>query len=187
MLLSQYLVSTRKVPYMECKSKHAALLVGGRRTTDAMPHNCHGTQSLKPSPKNPSTVLLSYCMLRATSMWERRRRRKRVQQAWKAITLSWPWIALGPRPSKTKKGSNWKKKEEDRDGWRSKVHDLLGMAIRVRVPDTRWISDLTGTDMGTIFYPWVAPVTDLNWDGYETGIFFYSCVTRRVPDTLLPL
>jgi hypothetical protein len=62
---------------------------------------------------------------------------------------------------------------------------LLGMAIRVRVPDTRRIPDPMG--MGTIFYPWVAPVPDPNQDGYGTGIFFHPRVTRRVPDTLLPL
>jgi hypothetical protein len=49
---------------------------------------------------------------------------------------------------------------------------VLGMAIRVRVSDTCRVSDLTGTDMGTIFYPQVAPVPDLNRDGYGTGIFF---------------
>jgi hypothetical protein len=36
---------------------------------------------------------------------------------------------------------------------------------------------------GTIFYSWVAPVPDPNRDGY----FFPPAVTRRVPDTLLPL
>jgi hypothetical protein len=30
---------------------------------------------------------------------------------------------------------------------------------------------LPGTGMGTIFYPWVPPVPDLNRDGYGTGIF----------------
>jgi hypothetical protein len=40
------------------------------------------------------------------------------------------------------------------------------MAIRVRVPD------LTGMDMGTIFYPRVTLVPDPNRDGYETSIFF---------------
>jgi hypothetical protein len=57
----------------------------------------------------------------------------------------------------------------------------LGMVIRIRVPDT------TGTGTGTIFYPWVAPVLDLNQDGYGTGIFSHMWITRRVPDTLLPL
>jgi hypothetical protein len=38
-----------------------------------------------------------------------------------------------------------------------------------------------------IFYPWVAFVSDLNRDGYETDIFFHLWVTRRVPDTLLPV
>jgi hypothetical protein len=63
------------------------------------------------------------------------------------------------------------------------------MAIRVRVPDTRRVPDPTGTGTGTgtIFYPWVAPVPDPNRDGYGTGIFSHPRVTRRVPDTLLPL
>jgi hypothetical protein len=45
----------------------------------------------------------------------------------------------------------------------------------------------SGTGTGTIFYPWVAPVPDPNRDGYGTGIFSHPRVTRRVPDTLLPL
>jgi hypothetical protein len=45
----------------------------------------------------------------------------------------------------------------------------VGMAIQVWVPDTRQVLDPTGT--GMIFYPQVAPVPDLNQDGYETGIF----------------
>jgi hypothetical protein len=49
---------------------------------------------------------------------------------------------------------------------------LVGMAIRVRVPDTRWVLDLTGTGTKMIFYPRVAPVLDPNRDGYGTGIFF---------------
>jgi hypothetical protein len=36
----------------------------------------------------------------------------------------------------------------------------LGMAIRVRVPGTRRVPDPTGTGMGTIFHPWVAPMPD---------------------------
>jgi hypothetical protein len=36
----------------------------------------------------------------------------------------------------------------------------LGMAIRVRVPGTYWVPDQTGTGMGTIFHPWVAPILD---------------------------
>jgi hypothetical protein len=63
----------------------------------------------------------------------------------------------------------------------------VGMAIRVRVPDTRQVPDPTGTGTGTIFYPWVTPVPDPNRDGYETGIFSHPRVTRRVPDTLLPI
>jgi hypothetical protein len=55
------------------------------------------------------------------------------------------------------------------------------MAIQVRVPDPM------GTGTWTIFYPQVASVPDPNRDGYGTGIFFYPRVTRRVPDTLLPL
>jgi hypothetical protein len=35
--------------------------------------------------------------------------------------------------------------------------------------DTRYPS---GTSMGIIFYPWVAPVPDPNLDGYEMDIFF---------------
>jgi hypothetical protein len=45
----------------------------------------------------------------------------------------------------------------------------------------------SGTGTGTIFYPWVAPVSDPNRDGYGTGIFSHPWVTRRVPDILLPL
>jgi hypothetical protein len=48
------------------------------------------------------------------------------------------------------------------------------MAIRVRVPDTHRVPDPTGTGTGMIFYLWVAPVPDLNRDGYGTGIFFPS-------------
>jgi hypothetical protein len=61
------------------------------------------------------------------------------------------------------------------------------MAFRVWVSDTRWVPDLTDTDMGMIFYPWVAPILDPNRDGYGVGIFFHPQVTRRVPDTLLLL
>jgi hypothetical protein len=45
----------------------------------------------------------------------------------------------------------------------------------------------SGTGTGMIFYPQVAPVPDPNRDGYGTDIFFHPRVTRRVPDTLLPL
>jgi hypothetical protein len=38
----------------------------------------------------------------------------------------------------------------------------VGMAIWVRVPDTRRVPDLTGTGTGMIFYPRVAPVPDPN-------------------------
>jgi hypothetical protein len=34
----------------------------------------------------------------------------------------------------------------------------VGMAIRVRVPGTRWVPDPMGTGVGTIFHPWVAPI-----------------------------
>jgi hypothetical protein len=61
------------------------------------------------------------------------------------------------------------------------AHMLLGMAIRVWVPDPM----VTGTRI--IFYLWVALVSDPNQDGYGMGIFFHPRVTRRVPDTLLPL
>jgi hypothetical protein len=63
----------------------------------------------------------------------------------------------------------------------------LGMAIWVWVPDTRRVPDPTGTGMGMIFYPWVAPVPNPNRDRYGTGIFSHPWVTRWVPDTLLPL
>jgi hypothetical protein len=63
----------------------------------------------------------------------------------------------------------------------------IGMAIWVRVPDTRWVPDLTGTGTGTIFYLWVASVPDPNRDGYVMDIFSHPWVTRRVPDTLLAL
>jgi hypothetical protein len=61
------------------------------------------------------------------------------------------------------------------------------MAIRVRVPDTRRVPDLTGMGTGMIFYLQVAPVPDPNRDVYETGIFSHPWVTRRVSNTLLPL
>jgi hypothetical protein len=63
----------------------------------------------------------------------------------------------------------------------------LGMAIRVQVPDIRWVLDPTGTGTGMIFYPRVTLIPDPNRDEYGTGIFFHPRVTRRVPDTLLPL
>jgi hypothetical protein len=63
----------------------------------------------------------------------------------------------------------------------------LGMAIRLRVPDNRRVPDPMGTGTGMIFYPRVAPVPNLNRDGYETSIFSHLRVTRRVPNTLLPL
>jgi hypothetical protein len=53
--------------------------------------------------------------------------------------------------------------------------------------DTRRVYDLTDTDMKTIFYSQVAPVSDPNRDGYVTCIFSYLRVTRRIPNTLLPL
>jgi hypothetical protein len=61
------------------------------------------------------------------------------------------------------------------------AHVALGMVIRV------WLPDPIGMYMGMIFYLWVAPVPDPNRDGYETDIFFHPRITRRVPDTLLPL
>jgi hypothetical protein len=45
-------------------------------------------------------------------------------------------------------------------------YEALGMAIQVRVPDTRRVPDPTGTGMGMIIYPWVAPVPDSSRDGY---------------------
>jgi hypothetical protein len=63
----------------------------------------------------------------------------------------------------------------------------LGMTIRVRVSDTRRVPDPIGTDTRMIFYPCVTPVPDPNRDGYGTSTFFHPQVTRRVPDTLLPL
>jgi hypothetical protein len=59
------------------------------------------------------------------------------------------------------------------------------MVIQVWVPDTCWVLDPTGTGMETIFYPWVALVPDPNGTGRV--FFFHPRVTRRVPDTLLPL
>jgi hypothetical protein len=61
------------------------------------------------------------------------------------------------------------------------------MAIRLRVPDIRRVSDSMGTGTGMIFYPRVASVLDPNRDGYGTGIFSHPWVTRRIPDTLLAL
>jgi hypothetical protein len=61
------------------------------------------------------------------------------------------------------------------------------MTIWVRVPDIRRVPDPTGTGTGMIFYPRVTPVSDPNQDGYGTSIFSHPWVTRRVPDTLLPL
>jgi hypothetical protein len=61
------------------------------------------------------------------------------------------------------------------------------MAIRVRVPDIRRVLDLTSMGTRIIFYPRVAPVSNLNRDGYGTGIFSHPRITRQVPDTLLPL
>jgi hypothetical protein len=47
------------------------------------------------------------------------------------------------------------------------------------------MDDNLGT--GMIFYLCVAPVPDSNRNGYETNIFFHPWITRRIPDTLLPL
>jgi hypothetical protein len=63
----------------------------------------------------------------------------------------------------------------------------IGMAIWIRVSDTRRVPDPMGMGTGTIFYLCVAPVPDPNRDWYRTGIFFHPQVTRRVPDILLPL
>jgi hypothetical protein len=71
--------------------------------------------------------------------------------------------------------------------WLCHPFSLVGMAIRVRVPDTRRVGDPTGTGTEMIFYPRVAAVPDPNRDGYVMGIFSHPRVTRRVPDTLLPL
>jgi hypothetical protein len=60
----------------------------------------------------------------------------------------------------------------------------VGMLI---LPDICWLPDLMGIGMEMIFYSWLTPVPDLNRDGYEMSIFFHPRVTRRVPDTLLPL
>jgi hypothetical protein len=43
----------------------------------------------------------------------------------------------------------------------------------------------SGTDTWTIFYSWVAPVPESR--RVRDGYFFHPRVTRRVPDTLLPL
>jgi hypothetical protein len=64
---------------------------------------------------------------------------------------------------------------------------IIGMAIWVQLSDTCQVFDPMGMGTGMIFYPRVAPVPDPNRDGYGTGIFSHSRVTRRVPDTLLPL
>jgi hypothetical protein len=55
------------------------------------------------------------------------------------------------------------------------------MAIQVRVPNLMEL----GTEM--IFYLQLAHIPDPNRDGYGVDIFFHPRVTRRVPDTLLPL
>jgi hypothetical protein len=52
------------------------------------------------------------------------------------------------------------------------LYCCVGMAIQVRVPDP------TGMVTGMIFYPHVAPVPDLNRDGYMTSIFSHTWVTR---------
>jgi hypothetical protein len=44
-----------------------------------------------------------------------------------------------------------------------------------------------GYGYGKKNYQRVAPVPDLNQDGYGTGIFFHPWVTQQVPDTLLSL
>jgi hypothetical protein len=62
---------------------------------------------------------------------------------------------------------------------RNLIINTVGLGMAIRVPDL--------TDTGTIFYPQVALVPDLNRDGYETGIFFHPRVARWVPDTLLLL
>jgi hypothetical protein len=67
-----------------------------------------------------------------------------------------------------------------RQGW-------VGMTIQARVSDTRWLSNLMGMNTGMIFYLWMTHIPNLNWDGYETGIFFHPWVIRWVPDILLPL
>jgi hypothetical protein len=55
-----------------------------------------------------------------------------------------------------------------------RCHSWLGMAIWVRVSDTRQVSDPMGTGMRTIFYLRVIAVPDLNRDGY----FFLPAGTR---------
>jgi hypothetical protein len=40
---------------------------------------------------------------------------------------------------------------------------------------------------GTIFYPRMTLVPDVNRDGYGMNIFFHPRITQQVPDTLLPL
>jgi hypothetical protein len=57
----------------------------------------------------------------------------------------------------------------------------LGITIWIRV------SDPIGMGTKMIFYLWVTLVPDPNQDGYDTDIFSYPRVIRRVPDTLLPL
>jgi hypothetical protein len=62
-------------------------------------------------------------------------------------------------------------------------HSWLGMAIRVRVSDTRRVPDPMGTGMRTIFYLRVIAVPDLNRDGYffslagnPTGTRYFTTV-----------
>jgi hypothetical protein len=71
--------------------------------------------------------------------------------------------------------------------WRPAGHVIARDGNSVWIPDTRRVSDLTDMDMEMIFYLCVTPVSDSNQDGYGMSIFFYPRVTRRVPDTLLPL
>jgi hypothetical protein len=46
------------------------------------------------------------------------------------------------------------------NGGGARVGSGIGMAIRVWVSGTRRGPDPTGTGMGTIFHPWVAPIPD---------------------------
>jgi hypothetical protein len=50
------------------------------------------------------------------------------------------------------------------------------MTIQVRLPDTRRVSDPIDMDTGMIFYLRVAPVPDLNQDGYKMDIFSHPWV-----------
>jgi hypothetical protein len=75
------------------------------------------------------------------------------------------------------------KSEEKQATWASTARRSPKMSTLLVIPRDGNL----GMGTGTIFYPRVAPVPDPNQDRYGTGIFFHLWVTRRVPNTLLPL